>query len=108
MNEDETRNEIAAELRKQAAYESGSLGEWWQRLQDIALGEVDFPKPDTLFERLADLIDRPMCLMDLTETMRTDCGDVHVWECDRCGQECEEVNGSYEFCPHCGAEVVRE
>ncbi len=55
------RREAAAELRRQAAYSSGSLGEWWQRLQDVALGEVDFPKPEQLFERLADLVDRPTC-----------------------------------------------
>jgi len=28
---------------------------------------------------------------------------VHVHECSECGLECEQVNGSYERCPHCGA-----
>lgn len=60
-----------------------------------------------LMNRLADLIDRPICLMNLTETIETDKGKVRVWECDRCGQECEELNGDYEYCPHCGAKVVR-
>ena len=55
---------------------------------------------------LADLIDRPTCHMDLTETIETDKGKVRVWECDRCGQECEELNGDYEYCPHCVAKVV--
>lgn len=29
MITDEERREIANELRRQAAYSSGSLGEWW-------------------------------------------------------------------------------
>lgn len=47
------------------------------------------------------------CRIDLTETLSIEGGGrVNVWECSNCGQECEEINGSYEFCPHCGAEVV--
>lgn len=47
------------------------------------------------------------CHMDLTET------DTHevtyrTWECDECGQSCEEVFGSYEYCPHCGRKVVQD
>ena len=30
----------------------------------------------------------------------------HVMECDECGGTYEHVNGDYERCPHCGAEVV--
>lgn len=56
--------------------------------------------------RLADLIDRPTCHMDCTETIDTDRGKVRVYVCDECGLECEEVNGSYGYCPRCGAEVV--
>lgn len=58
-------------------------------------------------EVLAELIDLPTCSMDKTESLKTEGGEtVNVWECSTCGQECEEINGSYEFCPHCGAEVV--
>ncbi|MEE1530300.1 MAG: hypothetical protein UF085_09570 [Collinsella sp.] len=34
----EQRHEAAQELRRQAVYSSGSLGEWWQRLQDTVNG----------------------------------------------------------------------
>lgn len=58
-------------------------------------------------ESLADLVDWPTCSMDKTESLKTEGGEtVNVWECSNCGQECEEINGSYEFCPHCGAEVA--
>lgn len=56
---DDERREIANELRRQAAYSSGSLGEWWQRLQEIVTGEVDFANPQETYRAIADLIDRP-------------------------------------------------
>ena len=31
---------------------------------------------------------------------------IHVMECSACGGTYEHVNGSYEFCPRCGAKVV--
>ena len=68
MINDKKRREVAAELRKQAAYCDGSLGEWWQRLQDTVTGEVDFADPKTTFETIADLIDRPECYLELTDT----------------------------------------
>ena len=55
----EERREIAEELRKQAAYCSGSLGEWWQRLQEIVTGEIDFANPQETYRAIADLIDLP-------------------------------------------------
>lgn len=55
----EERREIAEELRKQAAYCSGSLGEWCQRLQEIVTGEIDFANPQETYRAIADLIDRP-------------------------------------------------
>lgn len=59
MINDEKRRDVAAELRRQAAYSSGSLGEWWQRLQEIVTGEVDFANPQETYRAIADLIDRP-------------------------------------------------
>ena len=52
----EKRREVANELRKQAAYNSGSLGEWWQRLQEAVTGEVDFADPQETYRAIADLI----------------------------------------------------
>lgn len=61
MASDEQRHEVAEELRRQAAYSSGSLGEWWQRLQETVTGEVTLPTHRRHTEQIADLIDRPMC-----------------------------------------------
>ena len=94
------RHAVAAELRRQAAYGRGSLGEWWQRLQDVALGEVDFPKPEQLFECLADLIDTP------TAHAIQRCPGA-FYECSACGQDAWVTKDKVtRFCPDCGAEVV--
>ena len=45
------------------------------------------------------------CRADLTEGR----GERHpwrTWECSACGGTYEDVYGSYEFCPRCGARVV--
>lgn len=57
MITDEQRHEVAEELCRQAVYSSGSLGEWWQRLQDTVTGEIDFANPQETYLALADLID---------------------------------------------------
>ena len=57
------------------------------------------------------------CQADETETIECVCDDVwhygkrltvHVMECSECGRTYEHVNGTYEFCPHCGRRVVDE
>lgn len=45
------------------------------------------------------------CHMDMTEEGE---GRYRMWECGECGHSCEDVFGSYEYCPHCGAKVVDE
>ena len=57
MASDKERREVANELRRQAAYSSGSLGEWWQRLQEVVTGEVDFADPQKTYRAIADLIE---------------------------------------------------
>lgn len=47
---------------------------------------------------LAELVDQPTCTMDATDSTYTVDGEmVLTWECSRCGETCEEVNGRYEF-----------
>lgn len=74
--------------------------------------EWDGHTPNQAIERigkLADLIDVPTTVLDLTETTRTVHGEeVRGWECRECGQSCEEMYGEYEYCPHCGRKVVRD
>ena len=105
----EERREVAAKLRECAEDDNGIIAtidrglysEMLLRAVRACIGNGD------MFERLADLIDRPTCNMDMTDTYETADGlKIRTWECDRCGHTCEEVNGSYEFCPHCGTEVV--
>lgn len=58
MVSDEEKRDIAAELRRYAAYHSGAyLSEWWCRLHELVTGEVDFPDPKETFLALADLIE---------------------------------------------------
>lgn len=72
------------------------------------------------FERLADLIDRPMCNMDVMTTgERADyeCSE-HIMRCLNCGAEFGYVLYSEDgdvsmddkpnYCPHCGTRVVSE
>lgn len=117
---DGDRHEVAEELRRQVAYSSGSLGEWWQRLQETVTGEVDFANPQETYRAIADLIDRPVC-HDLVEHKRdpfipgkqmTD-GYFHCSSCDWSGQLWEYIGFgdmlAYEpvHCPKCGAIIER-
>lgn len=62
-----------------------------------------------IVDELADFTDVPTTVFDLTETTRTVNGEeVRGWECRECGQSCEEMYGSYEYCPHCRRKVVRD
>lgn len=56
--------------------------------------------------RLADLIDRPTCRLELTDVETYGNIKVRIYECSECGRTCEEIYGKYERCPHCGAVVV--
>lgn len=72
------------------------------------------------FERLADLIDRPTCNMDvMTTDERADyeCSE-HIMRCLNCGAEFGYVLYSEDgdvsmddkpnYCPHCGTRVVSD
>lgn len=50
---------------------------------------------------------RKTCRVDLTDTIVSTNGVLfHYWECSECGQTHEEVEGEYDYCPHCGAQIV--
>ena len=99
MISDSERREVARDLRRPYG---GGVQRLINRWRDSGLDERQ-----SFAEYLADLIDRPTCHMEHTDTYRTSEGlEIRTWECDRCGRTCEDLNGSYEFCPHCGAEVV--
>lgn len=101
MIADEKRREIASELRKQAAYSSGSLGEWWQRLQEIVTGEIDFANPQETYRAIANLIDRPTTTrhgkFKTKYGRKTPC-------CEVCGYSIGDMR--WNHCPKCGAAIV--
>lgn len=116
MITDSERREIANELRRQAAYSSGSLGEWWQRLQETVTGEVDFANPQETYKAIADLIDRPTArnIADF---------DRESFKCSRCGYRMLSIDGApdaaklvapeggvvdFGCCPNCRADVVED
>lgn len=117
---DEERREVAEELRRQVAYSSGSLGEWWQRLQETVTGEVDFANPQETYRAIADLIDLPTC-HDLVKHKqdpfipgkRMVDGYFHCSSCDWSGQLWEYIGfgGMLAFepvhCPKCGEKIER-
>lgn len=60
-----------------------------------------------IVERLADLIDRPTCELDHIDTDPAQDGyPLRLHECSNCRRLCYEIYGEFEYCPHCGAEVV--
>lgn len=106
MITDDERCEIANELRRQAAYSSGSLGKWWQRLQEIVTGEIDFANPQETYRAIADLIDRPTCAI-VESYMGDNLESVeemphHVLSCGHIAYGEDDPI----FCPVCGAEVT--
>ena len=108
MISNEERRNLASSLRHDASYGEGSLSEWWARLQFIVLDEDDFPNPSEVFERLADLIDRPICHDTNGVRVFNDC-----FACSECGSwfNTWDDNGGWAtvcYCPNCGAEVVSD
>ena len=70
-------------------------------------------KPNSnLLEPNSNLLEPKRCELEETESYEAarvgwngelETFTVHVHECTECGIECEQVNGSYKRCPHCGA-----
>lgn len=108
MIDDDQRREVAEELRRQAAYSSGSLGEWWQRLQETVTGEIDFANPQETYRAIADLIDRGECENVYDGSVQDSCDNGFLCLVCGCKVEDEEhyrVSGVWNFCPECGRRV---
>lgn len=67
--------------------------------------DATFGLDGSIFQRLADLIDRPTCHLEITAVETHGNTEVRIYECSECGRSCEEIYGKYERCPHCGAVV---
>ena len=119
MISNEERRKIATLLREAASAKgkrSGSMEMMLSKLLGIAkqdrgvFGQKVYVAATwrDVYRKLADLIDRPTCRLDHTDTEpATDGYPVRLYECSNCGRTCDEIYGEYEYCPHCGAEVVK-
>ena len=104
MINDSERREIAARLRITKA-ECESRDYPWM-VEDLlqALGVKRYEDAeDGIFERLADLIDRPTCKNIGGEDGTN--GEYYDFFCSVCGFASGVTDPKY--CPNCGAEVVR-
>lgn len=116
---EEQRREVAALLRKEAdgwaedcpdtvTCESYDCYEFILNIADSV--DIDLSKPPSmLFVRLADFIDRPTCRNVYDESKTGACEN--GFECSECGNVVEDgegwlVNGTFNYCSECGAEVV--
>lgn len=107
MITDNERREVAARLRANHRRDRETQGTFIARMvkgSDTVTASYVCRLP----ERLADLIDRPTCRLDLTDVETYGNAKVRIYECCECGRTCEEIYGKYERCPHCGAVVVDE
>lgn len=104
MISNEERREVAERLRSASARRGDAP--WMVEDLMLALGFRCYEDgEDQLFNRLADLIDRPTCKN--SEYLY----DGSFFECSECGERWELSCGSpadnnLNFCPRCGAEVV--
>lgn len=110
MITDEERRETIENLRCLSYTNRVRYKEEFYELLDETVMEpgTGYHEMNDVFERIADLIDRPTCRLDLTDVETHGNTKVRIYECSECGRTCEEIYGKYERCPHCGAVVVDE
>lgn len=104
MITDEERRDIARKLREPKESLLAHPSDELIRLRR----ETGCHRGQDLYECLADLIDRPTCRLELTDTETHGNTKVRIYECSECGRTCEEIYGKYERCPHCGLVVLDE
>lgn len=110
MISDKERREVAARLAREAQAWSDTFPD---EICDLCVfvglrGKVTC---GCIFLRFAELIDRPTCRNVYDET---ECGCCeNGFECSECGNRVEDIEhyritGTFNYCPKCGREVVRE
>lgn len=113
MISDEERREIAMSLRtaKQSELWRLSDGELIDTVADaIGVDGMSRHYEAAMFDRLADLIDRPTCRNIYAETEGMG-GCENGFKCSECGNTVEDyegfrISGEFNYCSKCGAEVV--
>lgn len=97
MISDQERREVAERLRVYSHdFDFSDSDPFWY-VSKAVFGDVDAHTYCSVFARLADLIDVPTTVLDLTDSWRTVHGEeVRGWECRECGQGCEEIETQIE------------
>lgn len=107
---DEKRREVAQKLRDAATecYNYGVLeSDVLNILGVYATDSACLVSSDSVMD-VADLIDRPTCELDHIDTDPAQDGyPLRLHECSNCRRLCYEIYGEFEYCPHCGAEVIK-
>lgn len=104
MISNEERREAAENMRYLSDGNRVRYKEEFFELLDETVMEPDtgYHEMNDVFDRLADLIDRPTCRnLGLEEGTN---GEGYDFFCSRCGFAADVVDPKY--CPECGAEVV--
>lgn len=107
MISDDERREVAKRLR------NGGIARNSEEAYVLLLSRIgirpQLPATNTYEDamvRLADLIGRPTCRMELDHRGY----DYEYWRCSHCGEVYETPDSGgycpFAFCPDCGAEVV--
>ena len=82
--------------------------DWW--LERVTMeGEQRYPKRIRVgsLEDPRVYVPERTAEVDLTEVIYK-ARDVKCWECSSCGRSFESLFGDYEYCPRCGARLVRK
>ena len=108
MINDSERRVVAARLRNASARH---VDEPWM-VEDLmlALGFRCYEDgEDQLFDRLANLIDRPTATATMDyEAMEDGIPDCRIWTCNGCKESFPAYRGFYPtYCPVCGMEIEK-
>lgn len=111
----EERRRVAMSLRtaKQSELWRLSDGELIDTVADaIGVDGMSSNYEAAMFDRLADLIDRPTCRNIYAETEGIG-GCENGFKCSECGNTVEDyegfrISGEFNYCSKCGAEVVTD
>lgn len=98
--------QIASRLRYVAADDLGGMSLQKRLAKELELENTSWRG---VLRGIADLIDRPTCRNVYDESKAGACAN--GFECSECGnvvEDCEGwlVNGTFNYCSECGAEVV--
>lgn len=109
MIDDSERREIAAKLRGIEEYIDGAPLIFTEQVHDAMVLSVirSVVGKGDIFQRLADLIDRPTATATMDyEAMEDGIPDCRIWTCNGCKESFPAYRGFCPtYCPVCGTEL---